>query len=90
MPNISISDQDIANVILSQSKLGATSLTNLVLESTSIPLRNDVSSILQNTFTHQKQVFDLMSQKGWYQVQTASNQDITTAKQSVSSMQTNY
>lgn len=83
MPSINITDQDMTNIILNQSKMGATSLTNLVLESSNNSLRSDTMNILQTTFTNQKRVFDFMSQKGWYQVHNASQQDISTAKQSV-------
>lgn len=86
MSSINISDQDLANIILNQHKLETTSLTNLVLESANSSLRNDTTNILQRTLSHQKQIFDLMSQKGWYKVQNASQQDITTAQQSVTQL----
>lgn len=87
MPNVNISDKDVTNVILNQHKLEASSLTNLILESSNNSLRTDTTNILQRTFSHQKQIFDLMSQKGWYQVQNASQQDMMTAQQSISNMQ---
>lgn len=87
MPSINISDKDMTNVVLSQYKYQVSSLTNLILESANQSLRNDVTNMLQTTFTHQKQIFDLMSQKGWYQVQTASNQDIVNAQETVTNMQ---
>lgn len=82
-----LTDKEITNVLLDEHKLAASSLTNLVLESNNQFLRNDVTSILTKTFQHQKQIFDLMSQKGWYQVQNASQQDISKAQQEVSSVQ---
>lgn len=84
MPNINISDNDLANNILNQHKLEATSLTNLILESANNNLRSDCINILQNSFNHQKQIFDLMASKGWYQTQAATQQDITNAQQSIS------
>jgi spore coat protein F len=78
-----ITDKDIMEVLLTQHKLGASSLTNLILESSSQQLRNDVTSILTKTFQHQKQIFDIMSQKGWYQTQSASQQDISSVQSSV-------
>lgn len=86
MANVNISDRDLADNILSQHKLEAASLTNLILESVNNNLRSDCVNILQNTFSHQKQVFDYMSSKGWYPTKTASPQDITTAQQSISQM----
>jgi len=77
----SITDQEVMSVLLNEHKLAASSLTNLVLESTNQFLRNDATNILTSTFNHQKQIFDLMAQKGWYQVQNASQQEISKAQQ---------
>jgi spore coat protein F len=82
-----IADREIMNVLLGEHKLGASSLTNLILESNNQFLRNDVTGILTKTFQHQKQIYDLMTQKGWYQVQNASQQDISKAQQDVSNVQ---
>lgn len=82
-----LTDKEITNVLLNEHKLCASSLTNLVLESSNQYLRNDATSILTKTFQHQKQIFDIMSQKGWYQVQNASQQDISRAQQEISSVQ---
>ncbi len=82
-----MSDQDLANILLSQTKMNATSMTNLILESATDTIRRDATSILQSNLTNQEKVFDMMSQKGWYQTQSASTQDIASAKQSVSSIQ---
>ncbi len=80
-------DKEITNVLLDEHKLTASSLTNLVLESSNQYLRNDVTNILTRTFQHQKQIFDLMAQKGWYQVQNASQQDISKAQQQLGGIQ---
>ncbi len=80
-------DKEITQTILNEHKLCASSLTNLILESSNQNLRNDAAGILNRTFQHQKNIFDLMSQKGWYTTQQASTQDITTAKQEVSKIQ---
>lgn len=82
-----ITDKEITNVLLDEHKLCASSLTNLILESSNQNLRNDASNVLNRTFQHQKQIFDIMTQKGWYQTQSASQQDITRAQQDVSKVQ---
>ena len=82
-----LGDKEILNVLLDEHKLCASSLTNLVLESSSQTLRNDAAGLLNRTFQHQKQLFDLMTQKGWYQTQNANQQDITKAQQEVSRLQ---
>lgn len=82
-----IGDKEIINVLLDEHKLCASSLTNLILESSSQALRNDATSLLNRTFQHQKQLFDLMTQKGWYQTQNANQQDLAKAQQEISKVQ---
>ncbi|HHV99490.1 MAG TPA: spore coat protein [Clostridiaceae bacterium] len=84
----SIGDKEILNVLLDQHKLCASSLTNLILESSNQNLRNDATSLLTKTFQHQKQIFDLMTQKGWYQTQTASPQEVGKVQQELNKTQT--
>lgn len=83
-----IGDKEIMQTLLDQHKLCATSLTNLILESSNQALRNDVSGILNKTFQHQKNIYDVMSQKGWYTVQQASQQELSNAKSEVGKIQT--
>jgi spore coat protein CotF len=84
--NYNIADKEITNVVLDNHKLSASSLTNLILESTNNQLRNDCMNVLKRTLDHQKQVFDLMSQKGWYQVTTVNQQDLSKAQQQVTNI----
>jgi len=84
----SFGDKEITQTLLNEHKLCASSLTNLVLESSNQNLRNDAAGLLNRTFQHQKNIFDLMTQKGWYTTQTASQQEISTAQQEVSKIQT--
>lgn len=82
-----IGDKEIMQTLLNDHKLCASSTTNLILESSNQTLRNDAAGILNRTFQHQKNIFDLMTQKGWYSVQQANPQDVNTAKQEVSKIQ---
>lgn len=82
-----LTDKEIMSSILNEHKLAASSLTNLVLESSCQMLRSDAESILTKTFTEQKQVFDMMSQKGWYPVQNANQQEISMAQQKVKNIE---
>jgi len=50
-------------------------------------LRNDAAGILNRTFQHQKTIFDIMAQKGWYTVQQASQQDIYNARNETEKIQ---
>jgi spore coat protein CotF len=80
-----LGDKELLNAILNEHKLAASSMTTLVLESADQNLRNDATKILQNTFKHQKQIFDIMTQKGWYQTEVASSQEIDRVKTELSS-----
>ena len=82
-----LTDKEIMESVLGEHKLAASSLTNLILESVCPMLRNDAESILTKTFDAQKQVFDIMSQKGWYSVQSASQQEISSAQQKIKGIQ---
>lgn len=82
-----LTDKEILNVLLDQHKLCASALTNLVLESSNQNVRTDASNVLNKTFRHQKQIFDILSQKGWYKTQSASQQAITQAQQEMTQTQ---
>ena len=82
-----LGDKEITTVLLNEHKLCASSLTNLVLESSNQNLRNDATNLLTRTFQHQKQIFDLMTQKGWYTTQSASQQELNAAKQETGKIQ---
>ena len=82
-----LSDKAIMYTLLNEHKLCASSLTNLILESSSQALRDDVAGILNRTFQHQKIIFDIMAQKGWYSVQQASQQDISNARDETGKIQ---
>jgi spore coat protein CotF len=43
--------------------------------------------MLNQTFDHQKQIFDVMNQKGWYKVAPAPQEELTRIQQSFSQMQ---
>jgi len=82
-----LTDKEIMASVLNGHKLAASSLTTLVLESACPMLRSDAASILTKTFDGQKQVFDIMAQKGWYPVQNANQQEISMAQQKVKNIE---
>lgn len=82
-----ITDKEIVNILLDEHKLAASTLTNLILESSNQNLRNDTMNMLNKTFQHQKQLFDIMTQKGWYQTQNANQSDIMRAQQEFNNIQ---
>ncbi|MEZ0536290.1 spore coat protein [Caldicellulosiruptoraceae bacterium PP1] len=84
-----LSDRDIAFTLLNSYKLQATALTTLVTESANNALRKEATSALTRVFDHQKQIFDFLSQKGWYPVDMAKQDDITKAQRDVQTIQSN-
>ncbi|NLU35525.1 MAG: spore coat protein [Clostridiales bacterium] len=76
-----LGDRELASVLLNNHKLSANSLNNLILESVDPNLRQDVTQILYRTYQHQKMIWDYMSSKGYYQVETAPQQEIAKAQQ---------
>jgi spore coat protein CotF len=78
-------DKELMNVLLNEHKLQASSLNNLILESSSQQLRQDCINLLQDVYSHQKQIFDTMQQQGWYQVKQADQQEISRAQQQLQS-----
>lgn len=71
------SEKDILQVVLNESKFCAESLNFAILESSNEQLRRDYMTILGDVYSQQKQVFDLMQQKGFYNVQNATSQQIS-------------
>lgn len=79
--NQTISDKELSTALLNYHKLGASSLTNLVLESMDNSVRSDAQQLLLKTLQHQKMIWDYMNSKGYYQVEMAPQQDIANAQQ---------
>ena len=80
-------DRDILQLCLNESKHLATSMNTYILEANNEQLRRDYMNVLGDTYSQQKQVYDLMQQKGYYQVKNANPQDIAQAQSKFSSQQ---
>ena len=80
-------DMEWMGNLLYQHKLAATMATSAVLESANPQMRSHFTNLLNSTLHHQKQIFDIMNQKGWYPVDTAPNEQFSKVKQSLSSIQ---
>ena len=80
-------DMEWMGILLYEHKLAASMLTSSVLESADPQLRQHFTSMLNQTFDHQKQIFDVMNQKGWYKVAPAPKEELTRIQQSFSQMQ---
>lgn len=73
-------DRDILQLALNESKHTAEALNTFILEASNEQLRRDYMTILGDVYNQQKQVFDLMQQKGFYSVENATAQQIAQAQ----------
>jgi spore coat protein CotF len=82
-----LSDRDVLQLALNESKHLAGSLNTYILEANTEQLRRDYISVLGDVYSQQKQVFELMQQKGYYNVQNASAQQISQVQSKFNSQQ---
>lgn len=80
-------DQEWMGIILTEHKVGCTTLTTAILESANNQIRTMFTDHLNKYFTLQKKCFDTMSSNGWYQVPQAQQQELTRVQTSMSQMQ---
>ena len=73
-------DKDILQLALNETKNTAQVLNSFILEASSEQLRRDYMTVLGDVYNQQKQVFDLMQQKGFYNVQNATTEQMTQAQ----------
>ncbi len=77
-------DQDILQLVLNESKHTAEAINTYILEATNEQLRKDYMTVLGDVYMQQKQIFDVMQQKGFYNVENATVQQITKAQSKIS------
>lgn len=77
-------DQDILQLVLNESKHTAEAINTYILEATNEQLRKDYMTVLGDVYMQQKQIFDVMQQKGFYNVENATAQQITKAQSKIS------
>lgn len=75
-----MSDRDYLQVCLNESKHLASSLNIYIQEATSEQLRRDYMTVLGDIYSQEKQIYDYMQQKGFYNVKNANPQDISQAQ----------
>ena len=73
-------DKDILQLTLNETKHTAASLNTIILEASNDQLRRDYMTVLGDVYNQQKQVYDLMEQKGFYTVQDATPEQMTQAQ----------
>jgi len=85
--SMGLSDKDQIQILLNEHKLMISSMTNCILECANPQLRQDCINVLNKDFSHQKMIWDAMNQRGWYQVQMASPQELQRAQQQLNQQQ---
>jgi spore coat protein CotF len=77
---IQLEDRDILQLALNESKHCAGALNTYITEATNEQLRRDYMTVLGDVYQQQKQVFDLMQERGFYNVENATAQQMTKAQ----------
>ncbi|XEQ94877.1 hypothetical protein SCACP_37760 [Sporomusa carbonis] len=78
--DMSLSDRDLLQLALNETKHTAVAVNTYALEASGDALRRDYLTILGDLHSQEKQIFDLMQQKGYYDVKNASPQEISQAR----------
>jgi spore coat protein CotF len=73
----SLQDGDILQNLLNDAKYMAGTLNQYILEASNEDLRRDYMTVLGEVYAQQKQVYDIMEQKGFYNPKRAQKQDVT-------------
>jgi spore coat protein CotF len=75
-----LADRDIMQVCLNESKHLASSLNIYIQEAANEQLRRDYMTVLGEIYSQEKQLFDYMQQKGYYNVKNATPQEVSQAQ----------
>ena len=85
-PMQGMTDQELAFDLLYQEKALMANISAEVVEGSQSGLRNVLNDMFMQMGQDQLQIFQVMNQKGWYQLKPAQPQDIQTAKQKYQNM----
>jgi spore coat protein CotF len=81
-------EKEWAGTLLYLQKLEAQMLCHATLEGSCDQVRNHASGLLNKSLQNQQNLFNIMSQKGWYKVDSAPQELYTSAQQKFTAMQT--
>lgn len=79
-------DMELAETLLYQLKMEILSLATAVMESPNDDVRSELTEILYQSLRNQKDIFDYMSQKGWYSIEEASQDQYRRVQQTFATM----
>lgn len=71
-----VTEENLLNLALNETKLMAASINTYILEASNDALRRDYMTVLGDIYSQQKQLFDCMEQKGYYQLTDATAEEI--------------
>ena len=71
-----MNDRDFTNDMLSTEKYMTDSYSTALNEASNEPLYKDLLSIFTETQNMQRELYDLMFQKGWYKLEAAEQQKL--------------
>lgn len=77
---MTINDQQICQLLLNEHKHQAQCLARFAMECANESLRDEVLKAMDTSMVHQRHIFDLMNQKGWYMPAQASPEDLARAQ----------
>lgn len=80
-------EKEWAGNLLYLQKLECTTLCTAALESNSDQVRNHITGLLNKAIQNQKALYQIMSSKGWYNVEAAPQEQYNRIQQSVTTMQ---
>lgn len=83
----SLSERELLQLVLNETKHTAAAVNTFALESSSDTLRRDYLTILGDVHNAEKQIYDVMQQKGYYNVKNASPQEIAQVQSQFSQSQ---
>lgn len=75
-----VAEEDLLNLALNETKLMANSLNTYILEAVNEQMRRDYMTILGDVYSQQKQIFEYMEQKGYYQIVDATPKQVQETK----------
>ena len=73
---VQVTEESLLNLALNETKLMAGSINTYILEASDDALRRDYMTVLGDIYSQQKQLFDCMEQKGYYQLTDATAEEV--------------
>ena len=81
-----LSEEEILTDLLTSEKHCTSSVNTFITESTCSNLRQNLKNILNEEHSIQENIYNMMSQKGWYPTSDAQAQEVQKAKDKYNSL----